>query len=61
VNSSNVKTILYKEEQTDPEMINLNTDNVRWIQSPSSENFWEYSSEFEDKFSEDQDGYILNP
>jgi len=42
-------------------MVNLDTDNVRWIQTPSSENFWEYPSEFESKFSEEQDGYILNP
>jgi hypothetical protein len=33
MNVTDVDKILYKEEQIDPEMINLDPDNVNWLQS----------------------------
>jgi hypothetical protein len=59
MNVTDVTKILYKEEQVDPEMINLNTDNVTWIQTPNAENFWEYTDEFNTLYSENEEWYIL--
>ncbi len=59
VNPTNIDKILYKEEQQDPYMVNLNKENVKWIQTPSSDKFWEYTDEFNSLYSEDDFGYIL--
>jgi len=59
MNVTDVSKILYKEEQIDPEMINLNTDNVNWIQSPSSTDFWTYTDEFNALYSDLEEGYVL--
>jgi hypothetical protein len=37
MNLTDTSKILYKEEQIDPEMINLDSSNVSWSQTPSSE------------------------
>jgi hypothetical protein len=52
MNVTDVKKILYKEEQVDPEMINLSSGNVQWIQTPSSDGFWEYTEEFNKLYSD---------
>jgi len=52
---------MYKEQQVMPEFINLNTSSVSWSQTPSSENFWEYTDDFNNLYSEDQFGYVLQP
>ena len=59
INNTPLKKVLYKEEQMDPEMINLNSSNTIWSQTPSSEWFWEFSEELEELYSEDEAWYIL--
>lgn len=59
INNTNKDQILYKEEQTMPEMINLNPNLVAWSQTPSEEDFWEYTQEFDSLYSEDDLWYIL--
>ena len=51
--------IVYKEIQEEPRLINLDSQNVEWGQVPSSEGFWEYTSEFDNLYSEAEDGYVL--
>lgn len=60
-NASGVSKIMYKEQQEMPELINLNTSLVSWSQTPSSENFWEYTDDFENLYSDSQYGYVLQP
>jgi len=52
MNVTEVQKIVYKEEQVDPEMINLDSSNVTWTQTPDSENFWEYTDEFNALYSD---------
>lgn len=59
VNAIDVSKILYKEEQKDPYMVNLNTANVNWTQTPDAEKFWEYTDEFNALYSEKDFGYVL--
>lgn len=59
INSSSNDMILYKEIQEDPRFINLSPDTSWWDQQPSSQDFWEYTSEFENIYSESEDGYVL--
>lgn len=59
MNVTDVAKILYKEEQIDPEMITLDSDNVVWSQVPSPENFWEYTDEFNALYSDVEEWYIL--
>ena len=59
MNVTDVDKILYKEEQIDPEMINLNKEKVNWIQSPSSNDFWTYTDEFNALYSDTEEGYVL--
>jgi len=51
---------LFKEQQDFPRMVNLASDVVTWSQDPSSEDFWEYTPEFNNLFSADEEGYILD-
>jgi hypothetical protein len=51
--------ILYKEVQNDPSMINLSPESVQWSQLPSSQGFWENTLEFDNLYSQSEDGYIL--
>lgn len=60
MNVTDVKKILYKEEQVDPEMINLSSGNVQWIQTPSSDGFWEYTEEFNKLYSDAEEWYVLD-
>jgi len=60
-NITDVKEIVYKEEQKDPYMVNLSTWNVTWVQTPDSNNFWEYTDEFNNLYSEADFWYILDP
>lgn len=59
VNTSDNSKIVFKEQQDFPELINLDTDNVEWDQTPEGEDFWEYTDEFNSLYSETEDGYIL--
>jgi len=58
-NVTDVSKILYKEEQIDPEMFNLNPDNVNWVKSPNSDAFWTYTDEFNALYSDLEEGYVL--
>jgi predicted 3-demethylubiquinone-9 3-methyltransferase (glyoxalase superfamily) len=51
--------ILYKEIQEEPIMINLNPDTIQWNHIPSSVGFWQNTPEFDNLYSEAEDGYIL--
>jgi len=59
MNVTDVSKLLFKEEQLDPEMINLNTDNVSWTQSPDKDNFWTYTDEFNALYNDEYEGYVL--
>lgn len=59
MNVTDVDKILYKEEQIDPEMINLDKENVNWIQLPNSNDFWTYTDEFNALYSESEEWYVL--
>jgi hypothetical protein len=58
INGTDSKKILYKEEQKKPFMVALNS--AVWWQTPDVDWFWEYSSEFDALYSEDEEWYILN-
>jgi predicted 3-demethylubiquinone-9 3-methyltransferase (glyoxalase superfamily) len=59
VNASATDMILYKEIQEDPRLVNLSPDLTQWSQVPSSQGFWEYTSEFDNIYSEAEDGFVL--
>lgn len=59
INNSSSDMILYKEIQEDPRFVNLSPDLSQWSQVPSSQDFWEYTSEFDNIYSEAEDGYVL--
>ena len=59
INENTTDQILYKEEQSFPEMVDLAGADVIWSQTPDSEGFWEYPAEFNALYSEDQEGYVL--
>ncbi len=59
VNISDKNQLLYKEAQRMPEMVNLDSNNVAWSQTPSAEWFWEYSDDFNALYSEENFWYIL--
>ncbi len=61
INKTTNPKLIYKEEQTWPSMINLGWDKVTWSQTPSSENFWEYTKDFEATFSSGQEAYVIDP
>lgn len=49
--------LLYKAEQEDPRMIELNWST--WNQVPDVENFWEYTTELNSKYNEENAWYVL--
>jgi len=59
MNVTDISKILYKEEQIDPEMINLSSANVDWLESTNEENFWKYTDEFNALYSDIDEGYVL--
>ena len=59
-NNTDFSKILYKEEQIDPEIINLNNSNVSWIKTSEDENFWKYTDEFNALYDDEKWGYVLN-
>lgn len=59
VNNTGNDMLLFKEIQNEPNLINLDPTNVQWTQNPSSEGFWEYTTEFDNLYSELEWGYIL--
>ncbi len=60
-NTSNNPKVIYTEQQEMPVMYNLDESNVSWSQTPSSEDFWTYTEEFESLYSDEQLGYVLEP
>jgi len=60
INNTETKKLLFKEQQEFPQMINLASESVTWSQDPSNEDFWEYTPEFNNLFSADEEGYILD-
>jgi len=50
--------IVYKEEQEFPSMVSLSS-GASWSQIPSGDGFWEYTDEFNNLYSEEEDGYIV--
>ncbi len=59
MNVTDVSKLLFKEEQIDPEMINLDSNNVSWTQAPDKDNFWTYTDEFNALYSDEYEGYVL--
>lgn len=59
VNPSDNDMLLFKEAQDEPRLVNLDPENVEWSQNPSSEGFWEYTSEFDNLYSDLEWGYVL--
>lgn len=57
VNVGNSSKVMFKEEQAMPRMLSLNGSN--WSQSPSADNFWEWTPELEALYSESEQGYVL--
>jgi hypothetical protein len=55
INATDVKRLLYKEEQKMPSLVSLDEENVAWSQTPSSDGFWEYTPELELLYSEDEE------
>lgn len=58
-NNSWLDQLMYKELQSFPEMVNLNTSKVEWKQTPSAEGFWEYTEELNSLHDSDKAGYVL--
>lgn len=56
-NTGNTDQLVYKEEQEMPTMLSLG--GATWSQTPSSENFWEYTTEFNSLYSETEDAFVL--
>ena len=50
---------MYKEEQKLPFMQDISSGAAMWSQVPDSENFWEYSDEFNALYDSKQEGYVL--
>jgi hypothetical protein len=59
MNVTDVSKLLFKEEQLDPQMINLAWEKVEWSQNPNKENFWTYTDEFNALYSDEYEGYVL--
>ena len=59
INSTSTDLLLYKEEQAFPVMLNLNQEKVEISTNPSEDDFWEYTDEFSELYSEEQEWYIL--
>ena len=59
INTGENAQLLYKEAQVLPEMLNLDAENVSWVQTPDSEDFWEYPEEFNALYDADAEGYVL--
>lgn len=58
LNETSGDIIVYTEEQEMPEMVNLSSQ-ASWSQTPSAENFWEYTDAFNNLYSDDEKGYIV--
>ncbi|MCP4523362.1 MAG: hypothetical protein GY828_04020 [Candidatus Gracilibacteria bacterium] len=61
INDTSNNMLLYKEIQEEPRFVNLYPEKAEWSQVPSSQNFWEYTSEFENIYSDSEEGYVLEP
>ena len=59
VNPSTVDKILYKEEQSEPKMVNLNPSLVTWKEIPGKAGFWEYTPEFNKLYRTEEEGFVL--
>lgn len=57
-NDSEDSQIVFKEEQKMPFIIEIG--NAVWSMVPDSENFWEYSDQFNDLYDSKEQGYILD-
>lgn len=61
INKTSNSKLLYKEEQTMPSMINLGWDKTTWSQTPSGDNFWQFTKDFETFYSTGQEAYVIAP
>ncbi len=59
INSTRYDQLMYKEQQKDPKMINLNPSKVEWEQVPSKDSFWKMTDELEALFDNEKDAYLL--
>ncbi len=59
INNTSNDMLLYKEIQEEPRLINLYPEKAEWEQIPSSQWFWEYTSEFENIYSDAEEWYLL--
>ena len=57
VNSGSKDLILYKDEQDNPTITSLN--GSVWGQTPDGDNFWKYTENMENLYSEDEAAYVL--
>lgn len=60
INNTDIKQLIYKEEQSMPRMVNLDWANVSWSQDPSADWFWEYTEDLDALFSQNENGYVLD-
>lgn len=59
-NDTTYDKLFYKEMNLImPEMVNLAPSNVGWSQVPSSDGFWEHTSDLEALYSNEYDWYVL--
>jgi len=59
LNDKSNDIIVYKEEQEFPSMVSLSS-GAEWSQTPSEDDFWEYTDEFNSLYSEEEDGYLVS-
>ncbi len=59
INKTTNPKLLYKEEQAMPSMINLGAEKSSWSQTPSGDNFWQYTKDFETMYSSGQEAYVI--
>lgn len=52
--------LIYKEEQTMPALVNLGGDKSSWSQTPSGEDFWEYTQDFDALYNKEQEAYVVD-
>ncbi len=59
-NTSSNSQIVYKEEQRMPEMIPLGGSSWTEVKASDGLDFWQYTPEFDNLYSESDGGYVLN-
>ncbi len=58
-NTSGMSQIAYKEEQTMPQAVSLNGATWTEVKASDGVDFWQYTPEFDNLYSESEGGYVL--